>query len=278
MALDRRSFIGALALCALPAAGAPPALTLARETAANTDPPGYLVSEKFDGVRALWDGHSLRFRSGLPISAPAWFVARLPAQPLDGEQWLGRGRFEALSGSVRRSLPDDAEWRQLRYQVFDLPGAAGPFAERAARLRGLACGIAWPQLAAVEQRQMADRAELQRRFDDVVRGGGEGLMLHRANAPWRPGRGDALLKLKPVHDADAVVIAHVDGRGRHAGRLGALRVRRADGSEFVIGTGFSDAQRAAPPPTGTQVTYTYRGLTAGGVPRHASFLRVRHDL
>ena len=82
-----------------------------------------------------------------------------------------------------------------------------------------------------------------------------------------------LLKLKPLQDADAVVLAHLPGRGRHQGRLGALRVRRADGLVFDIGTGLSDAQRGSPPAVGSLITYTHRGHTEAGVPRFASFLR-----
>ena len=118
----------------LPEAHAAPALLLAQSAPAGIDPTGYLVSEKFDGVRAVWDGRVLRFRSGLPIAVPEAFVERLPAVPLDGELWLGRGRFEALSGLVRRRCPDAAAWRHLRYMVFDLPGAGGAFAERVVAL------------------------------------------------------------------------------------------------------------------------------------------------
>jgi DNA ligase-1 len=99
-------------------------------------------------------------------------------------------------------------------------------------------------------------------------------MLHRADARWAPGRSDALLKLKPVQDAEAVVVGQVAGRGRHAGRLGALRVRTGAGVEFSLGTGFSNAQREQPPAPGTLVTYTFRGVTSAGVPRFASSLRV----
>ena len=249
---------------------------LAREADAGIDPAGWLVSEKPDGVRALWDGRVLRFRSGLPIAAPSWFVARLPAEPLDGELWLGRARFETLSGSVRRVQPRDEEWREIRYAVFDQPGTAGPFAERASRLQALARGLAWPQLLAVSQQRLADRQALAARLAEVVRGGGgEGLMLHRADAAWQPGRSDALLKLKPMHDAEALVLGHVAGRGRHAGRLGALRVRSEEGVEFLLGTGFTDRERDDPPAPGSVVTYRYRGSTAAGVPRFASFVRLR---
>lgn len=250
-------------------------LQLAQEAPPDIDPAGYLVSEKFDGVRAIWDGRVLRFRSGAAISAPAWFTERLPAVALDGELWLGRGRFEALSAVVRRQQPIDAEWRQLQYRVFDAPQVPGGFAQRAAAIQVLARRSNGSALVAVAQEPIADRIALQARLKAVVDAGGEGLVLHRADAVYRPGRSADVLKLKPLHDAEAEVIAHLPGRGRHAGRLGALRVRTPEGIEFSIGTGFSDAQRAEPPPIGTTVTYTYRGRTAGEVPRFASFLRVR---
>lgn len=286
--LSRRCLLGWLAAAGLPALSASvahakakpgaPALMLAREAPEDIDPAGYLVSEKLDGARAVWDGSALRFRSGVPIAAPGWFTARLPAVPLDGELWLGRGQFEVLSGTVRKLHPVDAEWRALRYQLFDLPGAPGPFSERAARLQALVRQAGWPAMAALPQERLADRAELQRRLAAVVNAGGEGLMLHRADAPWQPGRSEALLKLKPLHDAEALVAGHVGGRGKHEGRLGALRVRLENGSEFLIGTGFTDAEREHPPAIGTPVTYTYRSLTANGVPRFASFLRVKDPI
>jgi DNA ligase 1 len=279
--LPRRAMLGWLAatMVSPTLAGqrsAAPGVMSAREAPSGIDPAGWLVSEKLDGVRALWDGRALSFRSGLPIAAPAWFVQQLPAGiALDGELWLGRGRFEALSGAVRKAVPVDAEWHSVRYQLFDLPGTSGPFSERAARLQALVKQTGKPVLAAIDQQRLPNAAALQTRLDDVVRSGGEGLMLHRADALWRPGRSEQLLKLKPLHDAEATVIGHAPGRGRHAGRLGALRVRADDGTEFLVGTGFSDAEREHPPPLGSVVTYTHRGHTAGGVPRFASFLRLR---
>jgi DNA ligase-1 len=274
----RHLFIGLAALGVVPReAWSAPGVMLAREAGPGLDPRGWLVSEKLDGVRALWDGQALRFRSGRAIAAPRWFTEGLPAQPLDGELWLGRGRFEALCGTVRQVQPLDRAWREVRYALFDLPASAAPFADRAAALRSVVQQAQLPFLLAVAQFELPDAAALQRRLDAVVRAGGEGLMLHRADALHRSGRSDALLKLKPLHDAEATVIGHDLGQGRHAGRLGALRVRSADGRAFRVGTGFSDAQRDAPPPPGSVITYTYRGLTASGLPRHASFLRVRDE-
>jgi len=253
-----------------------PAIALPTLWGDHLDPANYLVSEKYDGVRGVWDGKTLRFRSGRVIPAPAWFIGRLPRVPLDGELWLARGCFDALSGIVRKAQPVDAEWRDVHYMAFELPGADGSFAERAQRLREIAGQTAWDPFVAVDQRPVADRAALRRRLAATVAMGGEGLVLHRADAPYQAGRTDALMKLKPEMDAEAVVVAHRAGQGRYAGQLGALEVRAQDGRQFLIGTGFSDAQRREPPPIGCVVTYRYRDLTPTGLPRFASFLRV-HD-
>lgn len=259
------------------AAGEVPIILLAEIYRGQVDVSRYLVSEKLDGVRAIWDGEILRFRSGNVVLAPAWFLAGLPKTPLDGELWLGRGQFERLSGIVRREQPDDAEWRAVRYMIFELPGASGSFSERAVAIRQLVAQADVPWLAEIGQFPVVDRSELEKRFKAVVAAGGEGLMLHLADAPYVTGRSDVLLKMKPWADAEAVVIAHLPGKGKYLGQLGALRVRTPDGREFALGSGLSDAQRRDPPPLGATVTYRYRDLTAKGLPRFASFLRIRQE-
>ena len=273
--------LGALLLgvaLALPVAGSaaePPAILLAEVYRDQVDVTHYLVSEKLDGVRAIWDGSTLRFRSGKEINAPRWFVDGLPKRPLDGELWIARGKFDRLSGIVRKDVPDDNEWRQVRYMIFELPGAPGTFRERAEAMRKIVRQTNIPWLREIEQFSVVDRNSLQKRMNEVVKAGGEGLMLHRADALYETGRSDTLLKMKPWEDAEAVVVGHVPGKGKNAGMLGALRVRTADGREFSLGTGFTDKQRSNPPPIGTTVTYRYRNLTNTGMPRFASFLRVR---
>ncbi|NTV72325.1 MAG: DNA ligase [Azonexaceae bacterium] len=266
----------ALTLPVLAAAEAP-AILLANVYREQVDVSRYLASEKLDGVRAIWDGQSLRFRSGKTINAPDWFLAGLPKQPLDGELWIARGQFERVSGIVRREIPDDAAWREVRYMIFELPGAPGPFSERAEQIRQLVRQANVPWLFEIKQFFPVDRGNLKKHFDEVVRGGGEGLMLHLADAPYETGRSDVLLKMKPWQDAEAVVIGHQAGKGRFSGALGALKVRTPEGKIFLLGSGFSDAQRHAPPAQGTTVTYRYRDLTAKGLPRFASFLRIRDE-
>ena len=280
IALCLRAFALALVLAgglpsALAAGPVAPPLLLAEVLCGDVALEDYWVSEKLDGARALWDGQSLRFRSGRTVPAPAWFVAALPSEPLDGELWLGRGRFAELSGIVRRQQPRDDEWRQVRFMVFEQPGGAGSFTERVERLKAIVARAGVPWLQVVEQFRVADRAALQARLNAVVAAGGEGLMLHRADAPYLTGRSDALLKLKPRLDAEATVVAHLPGRGRLTGMMGALLVETAAGVRFQLGTGFTDAERRDPPPVGAQVTFVYRELTRDGVPRFASYWRRR---
>lgn len=262
------------ATLARPSAVAAPALLLAQEATDAQDPAGYLVSEKFDGVRALWDGRELRFRGGGVVAAPPAFIAGLPAgQALDGELWLGRGRFDALSAIVRREQPLADEWAQLHYLVFELPGGDGGFAQRVERLRALAAQLPSRRWEVVEQAAVANPTALRARLRAVVAQGGEGLMLHRADAAYRTGRSEVLLKLKPVRDAEAVVVGHTPGRGRFEGHTGALRLRDAAGREFLVGSGLDEALRRDPPPVGTVVTYSWRGETASGLPRFPTLLR-----
>ena len=134
-----------------------------------------------------------------------------------------------------------------------------------------------PHLKAVVQFRVKDEAELNLRLKQMVKNGGEGLMLHKADAAYVTGRNAALIKLKPLFDAEATVIAYTEGKGKYTGKLGALVVETADGIRFKLGTGFSDAQRENPPKIGSLVTYTYKDKTKNGKPKFASFLRLRNE-
>ena len=253
----------------------PPAVMNAKVDAPGLRVAEYWVSEKLDGVRGRWDGAQLWTRGGHVITPPDWYTAGWPRVPMDGELWTGRGDFERVSGIVRRHPPDDADWRDVQFRVFDLPEHGGPFDARVQAMRALLAPLNLPWLQPVRQFRVADEAELMQHLDAVVRGGGEGLMLHHGQAHYRAGRSDDLLKLKPHDDAEARVIGYRPGRGKYTGQMGALEVETPEGIRFALGSGFSDAQRADPPPVGTWVTYRYNGLTGKGIPRFARFLRVR---
>jgi DNA ligase-1 len=256
---------------------APPAVMLAGQWRPGLPLDAYWVSEKYDGVRGFWDGRRLLSRGGTTIAAPAWFTAGWPSEPLDGELWAGHGRFEVAASTVGRDPPEDGAWRGMRFMVFDLPGRPGPFDERLPALQDVVQRIARPWVVAVEQRKVASAAALALLLDRTVKNGGEGLVLHRGGSLYRGGRGDDLLKLKPYDDAEATVVGHLDGHGKYAGLMGALVVRTAEGRTFRLGSGFTDDDRRHPPAVGSVVTYRFRGTNSGGLPRFATFMRVRGD-
>lgn len=278
--MRRRDVLGLwlLAQGAWARAEAPPALLLARVYQSGLPLADYWVSEKYDGVRGHWDGQRLRTRGGEAITPPAWFTAGWPAMALDGELWAGRGRFAETQSTVRQQHAGDAAWRNMRYMVFDLPTHPGRFDERLPALQAAVAAIAQPWVQAVPQRRVASHEALHALLARTVRAGGEGLMLHRGASHYQAGRSDDLIKLKTHEDTEARVLAHLPGKGQHAGRMGALLVEMPDGQRFRLGAGFSDADRAAPPPIGSWVTYRYRGVHASGLPRFASFVRVREDM
>ncbi|MDA0423661.1 DNA ligase, partial [Stutzerimonas frequens] len=259
---------------ALPVAAAPPhatmqGLEIGQDVTVPEDLGNWLVSEKYDGVRAYWNGSQLLTRSGYPISIPAHFTRDWPDHHLEGELWIGYGAFEPLSALVRSHAPDSRDWRQVRFMLFDLPQWPGTFTQRHEQLQRLLEASASDNLTLIPQHRGTTPTALETLLATVTDRGGEGLMLHRADALYQLQRSTDLRKLKPFQDAEAVVIAHLPGKGKYTGMLGALLVELEDGTRFRIGTGFSDAERARPPAPGSLITFRYNGLTRHGKPRFA---------
>lgn len=236
---------------------------------------GYFVSEKFDGVRAYWDGQHLYTRQGNAINAPDWWLQALPDAPLDGELWLGYDRFNEVSTLVRSFDSRDELWQDVQYLVFDLPSHQAAFSERYPALKTLLAEMEAHWVQAVPQRQFASPVELDLYFDQVIGFGGEGLMLHNADGLYQDKRVNSLLKYKPVQDAEGVVIGYTAGKGKYEGMVGALLVEIDDGRTLRLGSGLSDEQRRNPPEVGALITFEYSGFTSTGLPRFARFKRER---
>ncbi|ABE44335.1 DNA ligase [Polaromonas sp. JS666] len=264
------------------AAETSPPLMLAKVYHVGVSLADYWVSEKYDGVRGYWDGEKLLTRGGERIVAPAWFTADWPKVAMDGELWAGRGQFAKAVSTVRQQTPDDAAWRAMRFMVFDLPAQGGPFTERIPALNGVVSRIDQPWVQAVAQFKVANHRALQNLLATTEKHAGEGLMLHRGASLYMGQRTDDLLKVKTHEDTEARVVAHIPGKGKYVGVLGALLVEMPGvdgkpGRRFKLGSGFNDEQRQNPPVLGSTVTYRFRGLNGSGVPRFASFMRVRED-
>jgi DNA ligase-1 len=234
---------------------------------------GWWMSEKLDGVRAYWDGKQLLSRFGNVLHAPDWFVAGLPATPLDGELWLARKSFQRTVSIVRRQDKSD-HWKEISYLIFDAPAEEAAFEERISFLKDALAGSKSRHIQLHPHQQCRSVDHLREELARLEALGGEGLMLREPGSKYQVGRSATLLKVKTLHDAEARVVEHQAGSGRHKGRLGALVTQLADGTQFSVGTGFSDAQRENPPPVGSTITFRYQELSDRGVPRFPSFVRL----
>lgn len=267
---------------------------LAKKWSPSTDPTGWWASEKYDGVRAYWDGKKLLTRNNNVIHAPAWFLRDLPKTALDGELFIGRKRFDETSGIVRKKTPVDSEWKKIRYIAFDAPQAAGGFESRDKALQSACAGRTWVKRAA--QTKVKSAAHLRELFEKVVKAGGEGIMLRAPKSAYERTRSSKLLKVKVMPKTEgrgrgggkqkllgedheeAKIIGHIEGTGKHEGRLGAYKAKLlSNGAIFRVGTGLTDAHRNKPLRIGTIIVVGFQELTSKGTPRFPKYVGRRAD-
>ena len=241
---------------------------------------GWLASEKMDGIRCFYDGgitrgllksevpfanHSkderfvdpprctgLWSRYGNVIHAPDFFLDQLPAIPLDGELFAGRGSWQTLSTIVKRLVPDVDAWRSVSYNVFDIPPYQSLFATGTinnpnfskrfeitelmpwARPRfktepnfrdfettynqlmiHFGCKLyqdSCPNLKVVPQVKLDQQGNYEEYIQEVLSFGGEGLIIRNPRSYWEPKRSHQQVKVKPEHDDEATVVSYVWGR------------------------------------------------------------------
>nr|WP_314088927.1 DNA ligase [uncultured Campylobacter sp.] len=252
---------------------------------------GWLASEKLDGVRAYWDGRNLLSRNGKILAAPEAWSAHFPPFALDGELYTARGEFEKIQSIVMDKTPSVTAWSEIKFYVFDVPGAGGGLLERLSELEKfiLQNPQAGQNLKIIKQVKVKDNAEFEAFAEHIVAKGGEGAVAREPSAPYERKRSKNALKYKKFKDAECEVTAINAGTGKYAGLMGSVTCKAlsaagsntdeqiASGVKFKIGSGFSDEERANPPKIGSIITYKYQNLTAKGVPRFPIFLRVRED-
>jgi DNA ligase 1 len=250
----------------------PPQIQLANVYRQNVEIGKYLVSEKLDGVRAYWDGKNLISRHGNVFKAPRWFVENFPKTHLEGELWIGRGKFQETLSIIQKEKIDEDGWKKVRLMLFDMPKHGGEFSQRFNEMKKLAAISNSQYLQAIEQVEISSHKNLMNLLAKITKEGGEGIMLHRRDSLYKPERNDDILKLKSYEEGDAKVISHIAGKGKFEGMMGAILVENEEKIRFKIGSGFSLEQRKSPPAIGSLINYKFNGKTNAGKPRFASFI------
>ena len=218
------------------------------KTLYKCDPTGWYISEKYDGVRAVWNGRDFISRGNKVYHAPEWFKELMPpGRALDGELHTGKGTFQDVTGITRHIIPNDKDWAKVIFQVFDIPEkdlVNKPFSERLPILSDVvneSCkkwkDIKLPAeckkskecpLQLVEQILVKNMDHAYQIYKDAILAGAEGTMLRPTNSLYEYKRSKHLLKWKPVLDAEALVIGFNEGSNKLSGYLGTFKVALID--------------------------------------------------
>nr|WP_319492862.1 DNA ligase [uncultured Desulfobacter sp.] len=237
---------------------------------------GWVMSEKLDGIRGYWDGKCLLTRKGVLLYPPPWFIKNFPTFELDGELWSRQGAFEFIQSVVLDEKPGPG-WEKINYHIFEVPNAEGTFLQRLDRAKQWFNSHPAAHVRVIPQTVIHDRSDLDRFFCDVASRGGEGVIVKDPDKPYHTGRSAHVLKVKKARDMEGIVIGMNKGKGKYENAMGSLTLKLENGVIFKLGTGFTDAVRNNPPAVGTTVTFKYHGFSKNGVPKFASFLRIRAD-
>jgi len=292
-----------------------------KDTSKFAIPPiGWRASEKFDGYRALFyydeEGTPIFIsRAGKKFNAPEWFLKAMPQEKLlkgmtlDGELWAGRENFQMM-GTVRKKIPVPEEWVDIQYVVYDITNLDDMgFTERIKTLKKLVIvsNAKWQitkketeypfhnvvnALHYTPQKKITSLEMMETYYQEIIGGGGEGIMIKHPNSVYENGRSSNLLKYKPSFDREAIIVDYNGGQGKYTGMLGGFVCRplincdtymKVDGSDDHIFTlsGMDDSVRKnyqTTHPKGTIITYECSGFTDKGIPRFARYLRKRDDV
>ena len=281
------------------------------------EPPiGWYISEKYDGIRAIWDGEKFISRGQKVFTyVPEYFKLLMPPGiALDGEIWISRNNFKEASrlsnlkvGSSKSQAEIDKLWRgtnsdnSVKYMVYDIPDLSEPFETRMEYLQQIVENRKkiWEKtektiecpLRFTKQTKITSMEQLISTYNELTSQGAEGVMLRAPNSPYETKRSKYLLKYKIKEDAEALVIGYTMGTGKYTGLLGSLQAKLILNNvptdiTFNIGTGLNDKDRAeynnpkssSYIPIGSIVSFSYMELSEDSVPRHPVYRGIRDDV
>ena len=211
------------------------------------------------------------------------FFQANPDVILDGELYNHalKDDFEKIISCVRKTKPTDidrAESRRLvQFHCYDIVDETLTFDQRYKfvfdNLRD-SYGV-----RTVETHEVHAEKYAHQLHEICLKNGYEGSIL-RTNDVYKCGRSWSLRKFKDFHDAEAVLTAWVEGKGKRKGTIGKFMAIDADGNTFgmpvmdnfkKLQTMFKEMQGWV----GKEATFTYFERTKAGSYRHPLFKAIR---
>ena len=241
----------------------------------------FAVSEKFDGVRGIWDGENMHSKSGNILPIPKCFLQNLAhlglgnGEFIEGELWIEYGAFEEVSGLLRRKNIACEDFKNVKFLIFNAQlNNKQNFLQNLDEIKLRTDSLT--NIEVIPQHKFSNAVDLQNFFNAVVNRGGEGVILRDSNIAY---------KLKERNDAECKIIDFSRGNGRLSGKVGAIVCESLEdknsgikkGKIFRIGSGLSDEMRTNPPKIGSIITYQFSSVSKNGIPKHTRFLRIYNE-
>ena len=254
------------------------------------------MQPKLDGVRCLiqydkgkvtaYSRTGKEWKNILHItsSLEKWFKSN-QTTVLDGELYNHdlKDDFETIISLVRRQTPDDIDMLESRdlvqFHCYDIIHPDNSKFEDRTRFVKWCVGQSSQYVHVVPTTKIAcnDDAEEMHRVN--LECGFEGSIL-RTNDVYHQKRTHSLRKFKDFHDAEATLIAWVEGKGKRKGTVGKFMAVDADGNEFgmPVMDKFDYLQknfRKMRNWVGKTATFTYFERTKANSYRHPLFKCIR---
>jgi len=259
----------------------------------NYDEPIFM-QPKLDGVRCLiqYDNSQVKAysRTGkewknidhILFNLAPWFALN-PNVILDGELYNHdlRDDFETIISLVRRQKPDDIDMLEsadlVQFHCYDIIDETKTFEERKTFITQVV-----PRnhcIHHVSTLYCASDYDAKEMHKVNLACGFEGSIL-RTNNMYKCGRSWNLRKFKDFQDAEATLLAWVEGKGKRKGTVGKFMAVDADGNEFgmPVMDKFDYLQknfRKMRNWVGKTATFTYFERTKSGSYRHPLFKCIR---
>jgi len=237
------------------------------------DVTGWLVSEKLNGVRAIWDGEDLYSKNGNRFNAPEWFKKLLPGNVyLEGELYIGLDTLGKTAGTVRKKIPIDSELKLIQYCIFDAPKYDDVYKERLAYCKKIISNS--DNVNIIRHKYFRTESQLNEFYEDIVSAGGEGIILRNPFSYYELCRSNNYLKCKPKDDDEAKVIGYSQPEGIFRKRVRSI-VCKWKGKVFDIDMKRNIKSKLALPNIGSMITFSYQDICSAGLPLSPLFLSVR---
>jgi DNA ligase-1 len=255
------------------------------------------MQPKLDGVRCLiqydkktgvtaWSRTGKQWKNihHITSSLEKWFQSN-QTTVLDGELYNHdlRDDFETIISLVRRQDPDDIDALEsqdlVQFHCYDVIHPDNSTFEDRNRFVKYCVGQSSPYVHVVNSLLCASDKDAKEMHAVNLACGFEGSIL-RTNDVYHQKRTHSLRKFKDFHDAEALIVDWVEGKGKRVGTIGKFMAQDEDGNLFGMPVMdnfkyLQDNFKAMQGYVGKTATFTYFERTKANSYRHPLFKCIR---